>query len=169
MPTDNSKELFYHVDDQDNVIGQVTRGEAHQNSNIKHRSVFILVFNQAGELLLQKRSATKDTFPGFWTLSSSGHVEFGQSYDEAAARELNEELGLRLDLTSQMKIYLPEEREFCWIYKSFLPDDRAINFDQTEVSEVRFVRVTELGAFSKTHQLTPAAKRVLQAIFSLSL
>lgn len=164
MPTDNSNELFYHVDDQDNVIGQVTRGEAHQNPAIKHRSVFILVFNPAGELLLQKRSATKDTFPEFWTLSSSGHVEFGQSYDEAAVRELEEELGLRLDLTAQKKIYLPEESEFSWIYKAFLPDDREISFDQTEVSEVRFVPVARLDQFAKNNPLTPAAKRVLHAM-----
>jgi isopentenyl-diphosphate Delta-isomerase len=164
MPLDNASELFYHVDDRDNVIGQVTRGEAHQNPAIKHRSVFILVFNQVGDLLLQKRSANKDTFPEFWTLSSSGHVNYGQSYDEAAARELEEELGLLLDLTAQKKIYLPEEREFCWIYKAFLPDDRLINFDQTEISEVQFVPSAELTEFARDHQLTPAAKRVLKAV-----
>ena len=168
MPLDNSRELFYQVDDDDQVIGSVTRGEAHQNSDIKHRSVFILVFNEAGELLLQKRSKNKDTFPGFWTLSASGHVNYGQTYDEAAKRELQEELDLELDLTTQQKIYLPEECEFCFIYKAFLSDDRVINFDQTEISEVQFVSVSELDEFVKGHSLTPAAKRVLQAMDLLS-
>ncbi len=164
MPLDNTQELFYRVDDDDQVLGSVTRGEAHQNSDIKHRSIFILVFNEAGELLLQKRNENKDTFPGFWTLSASGHVNYGQTYDEAAKRELKEELGLEIDLTTQKKIYLPEEREFCFIYKAFLPNERAINFDRTEISEVQFVKTRKLEAFAQGHSMTPSSKRVLQAM-----
>lgn len=164
MPSDNPKEIFYHVDDSDNVLGSVTRGEAHRNPNIKHRSIFILVFNGALELLLQKRSQYKDTFPGFWTLSSSGHVEFGQSYDEAAKRELEEELGLQLELTPQKKIYLPEESEFSWIYKANLSTKKEINFDRTEISEVKFVAIEKLPELLMDHDLTPSAKRVLKAM-----
>lgn len=164
MPTDNPQELFYHVNDQDQVIDSVTRGEAHSNPEIFHRSVFVLVFNQAGELLLQKRSASKDRFPEFWTVSASGHVNYGQSYDEAAARELEEELGLSLVLKPEQKIFEPEESEFSWIYSAELADNQPINFDPTEISAVRFVAPSELRQFQQNHPLTPGALAVLQAL-----
>ncbi len=164
MPSDNPQELFYHVDDQDQVIGAVTRGEAHANPEILHRSVFVLVFNQAGELLLQKRSASKDKFPGCWTISASGHVDYGHSYAEAAARELEEELGLSLVLKPEQKIFLPEESEFAWIYSAKFADDRSINFDPTEISVVRFVAPKQLQQFQQDHPLTPGALAALQAL-----
>lgn len=164
MPTDNPQELFYHVDDQDQVIGSVARGEAHANPEILHRSVFVLVFNQAGELLLQKRSASKDRFPEFWTVSASGHVNYGQSYAEAAARELEEELGLSLVLKPEQKVFLPEESEFAWVYTTKLTDDQPINFDPTEISVVRFVAPSELRQFQQNHPLTPGALAALQAL-----
>jgi len=164
MPTDNPQELFYHVDDQDRVIGAVTRGEVHANPEILHRSVFVLVFNQAGELLLQKRSASKDKFPGCWTISASGHVDYGHSYAEAAARELEEELGLSLVLKPEQKVFLPEESEFAWIYSAKLADNQPINFDPTEISAVRFVAPSQLRQFQQNRPLTPGATRVLRSM-----
>lgn len=164
MPVDNTQELFYHVDEKDQVLGSVTRGEAHAHPEIFHRSVFILVFNQVGELLLQKRSANKDRFPNYWTVSCSGHVVYGQTYEEAAARELEEELGLNLTLNPEQKIFLPEESEFAWVYSAHLIEDQEINFDLTEISEVCFVSPSELRQFQQNNSLTPGATRVLQAL-----
>ena len=72
--TDNQNELFDIVDEDDQVIGQATRGEVHRNKNLIHRSIGVCVFNSKGEIYLQKRSSTKDTDPGKWTISCSGHV-----------------------------------------------------------------------------------------------
>jgi isopentenyl-diphosphate delta-isomerase type 1 len=164
MPKDNSNELFYLVDDDDNAIGSVKRAEAHRSNSIKHRSIFILLFNDRDELLLQKRSQGKDTFPGFWTVSTSGHVAYGQSYDEAARRELQEEIGLNLPLERLQKIYVKEEREFAFIYRGFFTDEVKINFDQDEVSEVRWVALEKLAEFIKENDLTPSALTVLNLI-----
>ncbi len=59
--------------------------------------IFIVRKNDQGEreLLLQKRSATKDAFPGCYDISAAGHVSAGQDYMEAALRELEEELGIK--------------------------------------------------------------------------
>src|SRR5262249_22085291 len=62
--------------------------------NLLHRAVHIFVFNSRGELLLQKRSAHKDEYPNCYTSSASGHLAAGESYERAAPRELEEELGL---------------------------------------------------------------------------
>lgn len=72
--TDNQKEVFDIVDEHDNVIGKATRGQAHADKNLIHRSIGVVVFNKKGKVFLQQRSATKDTEPLKWTISASGHV-----------------------------------------------------------------------------------------------
>lgn len=162
MPKDNKNELFCLVDDNDEIVGSVERFVAHRSKTLKHRSIFILLFNDQGELLLQKRSQLKDSFPNFWTVSVSGHVTFGQTYDEAAKREMEEEIGLNLDLKPLQKIYIEEEREFAFIYKADCKGDAKINFDQDEISEVKWVALKELPEFIKENDLTPSALKVLK-------
>ncbi|MEG0024515.1 MAG: 16S rRNA (adenine(1518)-N(6)/adenine(1519)-N(6))-dimethyltransferase RsmA [Akkermansia sp.] len=86
-------ELLDVVDSQNQVIGQKTRKEIHEG-NLTHRAVHILVRNKHGAILLQKRSPWKDRHPGVWDSSAAGHVDAGESYMEAAKRELHEELGI---------------------------------------------------------------------------
>ncbi len=86
-------ELLYEVDEHDQAIGPRARAELHR-LGLRHRAVHILVFNDRNELFLQKRSMAKDINPGLWDTSAAGHVDFGESYDECARRELEEELGL---------------------------------------------------------------------------
>lgn len=162
MPKDNQSELFYLVDADDRVLGSVSRLEAHQSQTIRHRSVFILVFNDENELLLQKRSQSKDTFPGFWTVSTSGHVTYGQSYDEAAQRELKEELGLDLVLEELYKDYFTEEREFATVFQAHLGEKDLVNFDLEEIESISFVKIQDLSEFAKENKLTPSALKVLK-------
>jgi len=102
-PPQHDGERFDVVDENDNVIGTELRMVVHER-NLLHRAVHILVFNEAGELLLQKRSAWKDREPSKWDSSAAGHLEPGESYAAGAARETEEELGIRGDLTPIGKI-----------------------------------------------------------------
>ena len=115
-----SDEIFDIVDDHDQVIGQCARREVHRLGH-KHRAVHVLVFNTRGEVFLQKRSMSKDTHPGVWDSSASGHVDSGEHYDACAVRELREEIGLVVGTPPQrlFKIDACEEtgQEFVWIYK----------------------------------------------------
>lgn len=92
------EELFDVVDQSDAVVTVLPRSEVHAR-RLLHRAVSVFVFNSRGELLLQKRSATKDEYPHLYTSSASGHVSAGETYDETAPRELDEELGLATPLT----------------------------------------------------------------------
>ena len=105
MTTDNQQEILDVVNDRDEVVAQAARGEIHRRG-LMHRAVHIFVFNPAGELYLQKRSQTKDTFAGCYDSSASGHLDAGETYDACARRELHEELGLEADagLTWMFKI-----------------------------------------------------------------
>ena len=86
-------ELFDVVDENDCVIRTESRESVHVN-NLLHRAVHMLVFNENGDLFLQKRSLWKDRNPGLWDSSAAGHVDTGEDYPTAAPRELAEELGI---------------------------------------------------------------------------
>lgn len=102
MPLDRPDELFDVVDADDRVIGQATRSEVHARG-LLHRAAHVFVLNSQGELLLQRRSATKDAHPLCWTSSCSGHLDAGENYEKAAVRELKEEIGLEADLEFLVK------------------------------------------------------------------
>jgi isopentenyl-diphosphate delta-isomerase type 1 len=92
-PSSTDSELLAVVDESDRVIGTATRKEIHAKG-LRHRAVHIVVLNAEGNILLQKRSAKKDLFPGWWDISVGGHVDAGEEYDAAVARELREEMGI---------------------------------------------------------------------------
>lgn len=97
------EEHFDVVDARDRVIGRAPRSEVHARK-LLHRAVHVFVFDRRGRLLLQKRSADKDEFPLCYTSSASGHVDAGEFYDDAAKRELQEELGLSLPLERLVRL-----------------------------------------------------------------
>lgn len=92
-----SEELFDVVDQQDQVLFQSPRSVVHANHWL-HRAVHIFVFNSKGDLLIHRRSATKDEAPLKNTSSASGHLGAGEDYATAAVRELEEELGLTAEV-----------------------------------------------------------------------
>src|SRR5437868_4093740 len=96
---DDPKELFIVVDKDDNIINYRTRYECHHDKSLVHRAVGIIIFNDQNQILLQKRSMLKDTNPGKYTVSVSGHLTKGQTYEEAAMREMEEELGTQAKVT----------------------------------------------------------------------
>lgn len=89
-----SEEIFDVVDQEDQVLFQSPRSVVHANKWL-HRAVHIFVFNSQGQLLIHRRSATKDEAPLKYTSSASGHLSAGEDYATAAVRELEEELGLK--------------------------------------------------------------------------
>lgn len=160
MPLPDPSELLTRVTDDDSVVlGPVERRRVHGDPSLIHRSTHILILHpETGSLLLQKRSASKDTFPGRWDTSVGGHVSFGQTYIEAAVREAREELGI--DLASKSLEYLhllrfrsAEESEntasfLCRHAGPFVPDP-------DEISELRFWTRAEIQASLGTGTFTP--------------
>jgi isopentenyl-diphosphate delta-isomerase type 1 len=115
-----SEEIFDIVNERDEVIGRMPRARVHREGH-KHRAVHVLVFNARGEIFLQKRSMSKDTFPGAWDSSASGHVDSGEDYDACAVRELREELGLVAAAPPARLFKIAASaatgQEFVWVYR----------------------------------------------------
>lgn len=87
-------ELFPIVDEEGNVIGKTDRATCHGGSMILHPVVHLHVFNSKGELFLQKRPMHKDIQPGKWDTAVGGHIDYGETVEEALFREVSEELGI---------------------------------------------------------------------------
>lgn len=134
------------VDENDNVIGQVTEEEATLLTDKITRVIAIFLFNSRGELLLQKRSKNKVRYPLYWDCSVSGFVNFGEDYEIAAVRELKEELGIikePAELEFVLKKLIKTDRiEFTKLYK--LKYDGLIKINKSEIDSVEFFLIRDI-------------------------
>jgi isopentenyldiphosphate isomerase len=163
---DDPDELFDLVDLDDRVIGTVRRGDAHRDPALAHRSVQILLFGADGRVLLQRRSATKDLFPGYWCASASGHVASGEDYAATAAREVVEELGVspRLRYAGKALVRCSFETEITALFLGRC--DGPFDYSPTETQGGAFYTLAELRAAraERSLPLTPAAEAALDEL-----
>lgn len=140
-----SEDLFDVVDADDTVIGVEARATVHREG-LMHRAVHVFVFNQAGQLYLQRRSMNKDSAPGKWVSSCSGHVDSGEDYDSAAPRELREEIGLAnpegLQRVFKEAPCRQTGQEFVWVYRCV--SEGPFTLDPEEVSDGKWVDIDTL-------------------------
>ncbi len=163
LTTDNLKEYFYHVDENNRVIGKAPRGEVHRKG-IWHRAVHIILTNSKGDILLQKRSMTKDLYKGYWTDAAAGHVTYGQSYESAAKRELKEELGIdvKLEPLFIVKKYTGNDNEFVKVFSA--RHDGPFKINKDEVDFVKFFSYGEVLQMMKKEKFTPATIVIFEEI-----
>ncbi len=144
---DNSNERFPTVDEDGNVTGTITRGEAHGGSKALHPVVHLHLFNSKGELYLQKRPAWKDIQPGKWDTATGGHVDAGETVEQALRREVGEELGVTDFTPEALGHYVFEserERELVYVHKTTY--DGAVTPNAKELAGGRFWSTEDIRA-----------------------
>jgi isopentenyldiphosphate isomerase len=149
------QELVDIVDDDDNVIATVTRREM-RASRLQHRSVGIAVISTDGRLLIHRRSLDKDVWPGWWDIAAGGVVASGETYEDAARRELEEELGIldaEVELIGHSRFVDDTVAELCRGYR--VVHDGPFTFADGEVIEARWVTFAELDTMRGKHQFLP--------------
>lgn len=132
------EELLEVVNEHGEVINTLPRSVIHGNPSLMHRVVHVLVFNENGDLLLQKRSKNKDVAPGKWDTSVGGHVDHGETIIEAVKREMEEELGITACEPEFLYTYIhsnPYETELVYTYLCLHEDD--VTFNKEEIDELR--------------------------------
>jgi isopentenyl-diphosphate delta-isomerase len=170
-----SSELLWHVDDNDQPIGSVTREEAHRDAAIIHRTVLIVLSLLAENIqdgaedcfVIQKRAANKDKYPSHWTVAASGHVTYLESYKTAAEREVLEELGLPgvgLTWLGAQLVETPEESQYIGIFKGNIDSIQQLTANTEEISELTSVTAAELTHLLASEKFTPAAYRAFAYI-----
>lgn len=144
---DNQKEMFPIVDEEGNILGAISRGEAHNGTKVLHPVVHLHVFNSKGELYLQHRPEWKDIQPDKWDTATGGHVDLGESVEIALKREVSEELGIT-DFTPEFICkYVFEgkkERELVYVHKTTY--DGEVKPSETELAGGRFWTKEEIAS-----------------------
>jgi len=132
------------VDEADCEIGSLSKTECHDGDGVLHRAFSIFVFNDRGELLLQRRSAEKRLWPLFWSNSCCSHPRQGESMADATSRRLHQELGIETELDHLFTfsyhtryLELGSEHEMCWVYAGHSDDEP--RFNTREIAEVRWI------------------------------
>ncbi|MBA2362192.1 MAG: NUDIX domain-containing protein [Chloroflexia bacterium] len=153
-----AEEMLQVVDTRGRFLWAASRAECHADSSLIHRSVCVLLFNAAGELYIQRRAMDKDLYAGLRDLSASGHVRIGETEDNAAARELSEELGVRapIERVQSVLLRLPEETEHATIYRC--KHDGVIIPDRDELAGGEFYGQVQVA---RLPDLTPYALGIL--------
>jgi len=148
------------VDERDTVIGRRPRRECFDKS-LLHRAIVVFLTNPQGEVYLQKRSRDVFFYPGHWCASVAGHVSSGETYLQAAKREIKEELGINCKLTERGKFMTPKwkiddkrEWEFITVFEGHSTSEIALRDEAEEgrdISQREFERLVE----SKPEICTP--------------
>lgn len=152
-----AEEWFDLVDTDGKVTGRARRSECHGNPDLLHQAVHVFVVHpETGDLFLQQRSLQKDIQPGKWDTSVGGHVDAGEDPDEAAVRELGEELGLPSTRPEYLYRYLwnsPVESELIRSYRLFHAGP--FTLQPEELEDGRFWSVAEIEAHLGNSVFTP--------------
>jgi isopentenyl-diphosphate delta-isomerase type 1 len=136
--TDPQEELFDVVNENDEIVGEATRREVHQDPKLIHRVVHIWIINDKGEILLQQRSMKKDKAPGMWDISCGGHVRKGHEPEVTAERELEEELGIKADCKLIKKYVQGHAEQTEMVYLYCAQHSGPFTFNDGEVEQVKF-------------------------------
>lgn len=142
---DDDTEMLPLVDENGLLIGAATRKECHDGSKPLHPVVHLHVFNEAGELYLQKRPEWKTIQPGKWDTAVGGHVDLGENAEMALKREAAEELGL--------KEFEPELLE-TYVYESDVEKELVFTYRCTYTGPIAPSGETDGGAFWKLEHIT---------------
>lgn len=155
------------VNEDDEVIGRDTRERVHARHEI-HRGVHVFVVNRAGELLLQRRAKSTRDYPDHWDASAGGQVCSGETYEQAAIRELDEELGCGgagIQLVGGYDSFSTRQREKRQL---FVHEGEGPFRLPPEVEEVRFVAPEDVVSMMVSEPFTEGFRRSF-ALWSSSL
>jgi 16S rRNA (adenine1518-N6/adenine1519-N6)-dimethyltransferase len=160
--------LIQIVDKDDNPIGSADMKKAWRDG-LWHRVSRVMVQDDSGALLLQLRTSSKELFPDCWDNSAAGHVDDGETYEEAAVRELAEEIGVTNVPLEFLDYYSSDDRykgsymrEFNKVYLVKIPRDYKIKKQDSEVAEVKWFTKAEVKKLlEEDKKITPGLKNAL--------
>ena len=147
-------ELLYRVTADDIVLGSVERAVAHAEG-LLHRSGLVFLRRADARILLQHRSPHKPTFPDAYDASAAFHVTFGESYEQAAERELREETGVSapVRLLGKFTHHDPPEHQVVAVFAS--SSEAPIQIDPTEATGYEFLTKSEVDRVVRDRRVTP--------------
>ena len=160
-------ELVEELDEEGRVVGVVSRSEMRAR-NLWHRNVIVMVRRSSGALVVHQRADWKDVFPSMWDVAFSGVPAVGESWPEAAARELAEEAGLAVapgDL-ADLGPRMCDIGDIRWHGRVFeVTDDRELAPADGEVVALDEVPVSDLPAWITQTPVCPDSVELVKDLF----
>jgi isopentenyldiphosphate isomerase len=156
-------EIYDVVDEDDNVIGQATRKEIHEKKLI-HRVVMFFIFDKEGRIFVTQRTKNKEFFKEYWSIALGGHVNSGETYDEAVVREMKEEANIdeKPFFMGSFKLRIPEEYENVRVYG--FTTDKKPELDTFEFRQGMFLGMEEMEEKINKQSFLPETKLLLKIL-----
>lgn len=157
-----SEELIDIVDDNDNVIRQATWEEMHEKG-LRHRTANVFVFNSKGEIFVHKRNAKLPLYPAMYDVKMGGIVKAGESYEDAAKRELEEEAGIgnaKLEYLFSTKFIGKQNTNNRKVFRCVY--DGKMKLQPEEVESGKFMTLDEAKKMLAEGKLSPSAEFVFK-------
>ncbi len=132
------------VDSNDLVIGNASKDDIYQKL-LPHRIVHIIVYNDKNEMAVQIRGKDVVFCPNHWSTSAAGHVQRGETYQAAAERELEEELGIKSELKLVEKFFYQAPNrpdKFIALFETVY--NGPLNLDPAEVESCSYFSTSQL-------------------------
>jgi len=148
------------IDDNNVVLGKTTQEDIYKRK-LNHRIVHVFVVHpETGEVYFQKRAETKSFLPGYYCTSAGGHVQAGESYLQAAARELKEEIGLETPLQKVHSMIFISDQHKRFIEIFVTEATEGIHFADGEVSSGEWL------ALHTAHELVWKNEKIHPQLYS---
>ncbi len=162
--TSPKDELVWIVDEKNRPLGGTTRAIMRARRLI-HRSTYIMVTDPKGRLLLQKRTLSKDVYPGLWEMAAGGVVAYGEGYLESAMRELEEETGIKTPyLKRHLDFFYEDDVNRLWGRLFSCSHEGPVRPQEEEVQEAIFADKETLTRLIAQEEFTPDSYFLMELI-----
>ncbi|EFJ50066.1 hypothetical protein VOLCADRAFT_89051 [Volvox carteri f. nagariensis] len=161
------KEYCVIVDEHNRVVGAEPRDVTVRN-RLLGRGSYVFVTNDLGELLVSKRSMKKDVYPGHWDVVIAGVVQAGEEYEDTAARELSEEIGVSEEgaRAGLRRLFVfPYRDATCHVWGcafTFNHSGGELRLQEDEVDWAGFRSWEQVGQMLQKEQFTPVGRHILE-------
>ena len=147
-------ELVDVIDDDGRTIQVVSR-HTMRTQRLPHRCCYVLVFNAGGELLVHLRTATKDIYPSHWDVCVGGVVAAGETFDQAAVREVQEEIGVVAPLEALFPLRFDDDATIVHgvVYRA--THDGPFHWQPEEVVRGEFLSIAAVRERARTESFCP--------------
>jgi 8-oxo-dGTP pyrophosphatase MutT (NUDIX family) len=157
----SADEIVTIVDENNQIVDSVPRSVM-RAQNLPHRACYILVFNSQQKLFLQKRTQSKDVYPGYYDIATGGVVLAGETYEESAERELAEEIGAKhIPLLKHFDFFHQDSHCRVWGRVFSCIYDGKIILQKEEVESGGFYTTEEIMVLKEIESFTPDGLYVL--------
>ena len=142
------------IDREGNTIAIVSRKEI-KEKKLRHKAAFIILKNSKNQYFVAQRSRTKKTYPLKWAFGAGGAVMANESFDDAARRELEEELGIK-EKVEYLFDFPFDSEEIHYLAKVYETNfDKEVIIDNREYEQGRWARVEEIFNMEKKGEFCP--------------